>query len=139
MNLFAIDADVVAVSVGLPSLRISQVMQSTFFELSQELAKQWRGQHLDAAVDRIYGAKHPKIVTSNTAALHAVPQNLNKEDYPASWLSAVEIDAWRRVASQSILNLEERLPSNSQNSICTVSTWLILPVVTCLSPVCNRS
>ena len=65
MNLFTIDTHVVAVSVGLPSSRINQVMQSTFFELSQEMAKQGRERQLDAAVDRMYGEKHPKIVTSN--------------------------------------------------------------------------
>ena len=116
VNLFTIDVYVVAVSVGLPSSRINQVMQSTFFELLQELAKQGRERQRPAAVDRMYGAKHPKIVTSNKAALHAVPQNLNKVDYPASWLSAVETEVWRRVACQGILNLEERLPSDSQSS-----------------------
>ena len=146
MNLFTIDAYVVAVSVGLPSSRINQVMHSTFFELSQVLAKQGREQQLDAAVDRMHGTKYPKLVTSNKAALHAAPQNLNKEDYPASWLSAVKTEVslkthicqrhstsglltnfqsyaqesdyeiWRRVASQGILNLEERLTSDSQSS-----------------------
>ena len=102
MHLFTIDAHVVAVSVGLPSSRINQVMQSTFFEHSQELAKQGREQQLDAAVDRMYGAKYPKFVTSNNAALHTVPQNLNNVDYPASWLSAVETEVWRRAHSQGI-------------------------------------
>ena len=70
-------------------------MESTFFGLSQELAKQGREQQLDAGVDRMYGAKHPKIVTSNKAALYDVPQKLNKVDYPVSWLSAVETEVWR--------------------------------------------
>ena len=67
-------------------------MQSTFFELSQELTKQGREQQLDAAIDRMYGAKYSKIVTSNEAAVHAVPQSSNKVDYTALWLSAAETE-----------------------------------------------
>lgn len=92
MNLYTIDAHAVAVSVGLPPSRINQVMQSTFFDLSQVLPKHEAVQQLEAAVDRMYGAKHPKIVASNKAALHAAPQNLNKVEYPESWGSAFDTE-----------------------------------------------
>ena len=90
--------------------------QSTFFELSQELAKQGRVQQLNAVVDRMDGAKHHKIVTSNKAVVHAVPQNLNKVDYPASWFSAVPGDAlpvrafetWRRDSHRTVRVPETR-------------------------------
>ena len=49
-------------------------------------------QQLEAAVDRMYCAKHPKIVKSNKAALHAAPQNLDKVKYPESWGSAFDTE-----------------------------------------------
>ena len=101
MNLYTIDAHAVAVSVELPPSRINQVMQSTFFDLSQVLPKHEALQQLEAAVDRMYDAKHPKIVTSNKAALHAAPQNLNKVEYPESWGSAFDTEVSLKNANPS--------------------------------------
>mmetsp|Transcript_167645 Transcript_167645/g.296840 ORF Transcript_167645/g.296840 Transcript_167645/m.296840 type:complete len:1850 (+) Transcript_167645:144-5693(+) len=88
VELYTIDAHGVATSVGLPAKRINQVMQSTFFHLSGILPPDVAKQQLEAAIDRMYGRKSPKIVTSNKAALNAAASNLNRIEYPASWANA---------------------------------------------------
>eukprot|EP00929_Paragymnodinium_shiwhaense_P014329 TRINITY_DN12222_c0_g2_i1.p1 TRINITY_DN12222_c0_g2~~TRINITY_DN12222_c0_g2_i1.p1 ORF type:complete len:1858 (+),score=528.37 TRINITY_DN12222_c0_g2_i1:77-5650(+) len=90
MQLYTIDAHAVATSVGLPAKRINQVMQATFFNLSKILPKEEAKLQLEAAIDRMYGNKSPKVVSSNKAALAAAAENLNRVKYPASWLEAEE-------------------------------------------------
>jgi len=88
VQLYTIDAHDVASSVGLPAKRINQIMQSTFFNLSGILPPEDAKIQLESAIDRMYGSKSPKIVTSNKAALAAAPENLNRVMYPESWLNA---------------------------------------------------
>ena len=101
MNLYTIDEHAVVVSVELLLSRINQVMQSMFFDLSPVLPKHDAVQQFEAVVDRMYGAKHPKIVTSNKAALHAAPQNLYKVEYPESWGSAFDTEVSLKNANPS--------------------------------------
>ena len=58
-------------------------------------------QQLEAAVDRMYGTKHSKIVTSNKGELHAAPQNLNKVEYLESWGSALDTEVSLKNANPS--------------------------------------
>eukprot|EP00403_Amphidinium_massartii_P040736 CAMPEP_0178437148 /NCGR_PEP_ID=MMETSP0689_2-20121128/34821_1 /TAXON_ID=160604 /ORGANISM="Amphidinium massartii, Strain CS-259" /LENGTH=1806 /DNA_ID=CAMNT_0020059297 /DNA_START=173 /DNA_END=5593 /DNA_ORIENTATION=+ len=90
VDLYTIDAHAVAQSVGLPAKRINQVMQATFFNLSNILPPQIAKEQLEAAIDRMYGKKSPQIVASNKAALAAAADHLNKIKYPESWLEAQE-------------------------------------------------
>jgi len=88
LDLYTVDAHHVAVSVGLPAKRINQIMQGTFFHLSEVLPEPIAKSLLEDAIDRLYGRKSPQIVASNKAALAAAVQNLHKIDYPASWATA---------------------------------------------------
>jgi len=88
VTLYTIDAHAVAVSVGLPPKRINQVMQATFFNLSEILPAAEAKEQLEGAIDRLYGKKSPDIVRMNKEALAAAPDHLNKIDYPASWATA---------------------------------------------------
>ncbi|CAK9045892.1 unnamed protein product, partial [Durusdinium trenchii] len=94
VELYTIDAHAVASSVGLPAKRINQVMQeraaerATFFNLSGILPPEDAKEQLEGAIDRMYGKKSPEIVRSNKAALAAAPDNLNRINYPSSWLTA---------------------------------------------------
>merc|ERR1719450_53723 len=86
-QLYTIDAHAVAASVGLPAKRINQVMQATFFHLSDILSPEDAKSQLEAAIDRMYGKKSPQIVASNKGALAAAVSNLNKIEYPEDWLT----------------------------------------------------
>eukprot|EP00930_Biecheleria_cincta_P040888 TRINITY_DN279_c0_g1_i4.p1 TRINITY_DN279_c0_g1~~TRINITY_DN279_c0_g1_i4.p1 ORF type:complete len:1874 (+),score=404.50 TRINITY_DN279_c0_g1_i4:640-5622(+) len=101
VDLYTIDAHAVATSVGLPAKRINQVMQATFFNLSNILPPEDAKAQLEAAIDRMYGKKSPDIVRSNKAALAAAAENLNKIDYPASWLTAEDNENSAKVANPS--------------------------------------
>eukprot|EP00931_Biecheleriopsis_adriatica_P069889 TRINITY_DN436_c0_g1_i9.p1 TRINITY_DN436_c0_g1~~TRINITY_DN436_c0_g1_i9.p1 ORF type:complete len:1849 (-),score=485.30 TRINITY_DN436_c0_g1_i9:160-5706(-) len=101
VELYTIDAHAVASSVGLPAKRINQVMQATFFNLSNILPAEDAKAQLEAAIDRMYGKKSPDIVRSNKAALAAASENLNKIDYPASWLTAEDNEASLKVVNPS--------------------------------------
>ena len=63
--------------------------------------KQESVQQLEAAVDRMYGAKHPKIVTSNKGKLPGAPQNMYKVEYPESWSSAFDTEVSLKNANPS--------------------------------------
>jgi len=93
VNLYTIDAHATAASVGLPAKRINQVMQGTFFNLSNILTPEDTKKQLEGAIDRLYGGKSPLIVKSNKAALAAAPQHLNRITYPQSWLHAEDNEA----------------------------------------------
>jgi homodimeric pyruvate:ferredoxin (flavodoxin) oxidoreductase len=90
VDLYTIDAHAVAASVGLPAKRINQIMQGTFFHLSGILPPDDARAQLDAAIDRMYGKKSPQIVSANKNALAAAVTNLNKIEYPESWINAEE-------------------------------------------------
>merc|ERR1719443_1145543 len=85
VQLYTVDAHASAQSVGLPAKRINQIMQATFFHLSDILPKEDALMQLDAAVDRLYGKKSPEIVKGNKDALRAAVSSLNHVEYPASW------------------------------------------------------
>lgn len=91
--LYTVDAHAVAASVGLPAKRINQIMQATFFHLSAILPEDTAKTLLEGAIDRMYGAKSPQIVSANKAALAAAVSNLNKIQYPASWVNAEDNEA----------------------------------------------
>jgi len=97
VDLYTIDAHAVATSVGLPAKRINQVMQATFFHLSNILPPEDAREQLEAAIDRMYGKKSPDIVRSNKAALAAAVENLNFVQYPQSWLIAEDTEESLRV------------------------------------------
>ena len=63
--------------------------------------KQESVQQLEAAVDRMYGAKYPKIVTSNKGELPGASQNLNKVEYLESWGSAFDTEVSLKNANPS--------------------------------------
>lgn len=86
-QLYTVDAHAVAVSVGLPAKRINQIMQGSFFHLSKVLPDVIAKSLLEASIDRLYGRKSPKIVSSNKAALAAAVDSLNPIDFPESWLT----------------------------------------------------
>eukprot|EP00746_Dinoflagellata_sp_MGD_P155297 gnl/MRDRNA2_/MRDRNA2_85296_c0_seq2.p1 gnl/MRDRNA2_/MRDRNA2_85296_c0~~gnl/MRDRNA2_/MRDRNA2_85296_c0_seq2.p1 ORF type:complete len:1850 (-),score=450.28 gnl/MRDRNA2_/MRDRNA2_85296_c0_seq2:164-5713(-) len=90
MQFYTVDAHAVAVKVGLPAKRINQIMQASFFHLSEILPEDLAKEQLEGAIDRLYGKKSPKIVESNKAALSAAIDNLNLIAYPDSWLEAEE-------------------------------------------------
>jgi len=85
LTLYTVDAHAVAVSVGLPAKRINQIMQGSFFHLSDVLPKPIAKELLEGAIDKLYGSKSPQIVKSNKEALAAAVNNLQQIDYPASW------------------------------------------------------
>ena len=58
-------------------------------------------QQLEAAVDRMYCAKYPKIVTSNKGELPGASQNLNKVEYLESWGSAFDTEVSLKNANPS--------------------------------------
>merc|ERR1719356_1304877 len=62
LDLYTVDAHAVAVSVGLPAKRINQIMQGTFFHLSEVLPPNVAKTLLEDAIDRLYGSKSPQIV-----------------------------------------------------------------------------
>mmetsp|Transcript_31414 Transcript_31414/g.98497 ORF Transcript_31414/g.98497 Transcript_31414/m.98497 type:complete len:1852 (-) Transcript_31414:149-5704(-) len=101
LELYTIDAHAVATSVGLPAKRINQVMQATFFHLSSILPPEDAREQLEAAIDRMYGKKSPDIVRANKAALAAAKANLNKVEYPESWLAAEDTEDSLRVVNPS--------------------------------------
>jgi len=68
-------------------------MQATFFHLSAILPEDTAKTLLEGAIDRMYGAKSPQIVSANKAALAAAVSNLNKIQYPASWVNAEDNEA----------------------------------------------
>jgi len=102
IDLFTIDAHAVATSVGLPAKRINQVMQASFFHLSNILPPDDAREQLEAAVDRLYGKKSPDIVRSNKAALGAAVENLHRIDYPDSWSTAEDTEESLRVLHPSL-------------------------------------
>jgi pyruvate-ferredoxin/flavodoxin oxidoreductase len=57
MQFYTVDAHEVASSVGLPAKRINQVMQGTFFHLSEILPEKEAKEQLEGAIDRLYGKK----------------------------------------------------------------------------------
>ena len=63
--------------------------------------KQESVQQMEAAVDRTYGAKHHKIVTSNKGELPGASQNLNKVEYLESWGSAFDMEVSLKNANPS--------------------------------------
>merc|ERR1719210_2339959 len=99
-------------------------MQSTFFNLSGILPPEDAKEQLEAAIDRMYGSKSPKIVTSNKAALAAAPENLNRVEYPSSWLNAEDTPEWlnRVEYPSSWLNAEDT--PESLNRVEYPSSWL---------------
>jgi homodimeric pyruvate:ferredoxin (flavodoxin) oxidoreductase len=97
LQLYTIDAHAVAASVGLPAKRINQVMQATFFHLSNILSPEDAKTQLERAVDRMYGKKSPQIVSANKAALAAAVDNLNLVSYPASWATCEDNEASLKV------------------------------------------
>jgi homodimeric pyruvate:ferredoxin (flavodoxin) oxidoreductase len=102
LDLFTIDAHAVATSVGLPAKRINQVMQASFFHLSNILPPEDAREQLEAAVDRLYGKKSPDIVRSNKAALGAAVENLNRIAYPDTWLTAEDTEESLKVLHPSL-------------------------------------
>eukprot|EP00437_Effrenium_voratum_P033959 CAMPEP_0181476616 /NCGR_PEP_ID=MMETSP1110-20121109/41797_1 /TAXON_ID=174948 /ORGANISM="Symbiodinium sp., Strain CCMP421" /LENGTH=1846 /DNA_ID=CAMNT_0023601901 /DNA_START=106 /DNA_END=5646 /DNA_ORIENTATION=- len=105
-ELYTIDAHAVASSVGLPAKRINQVMQATFFNLSGILPPEDAKEQLEGAIDRMYGKKSPEIVRQNKAALAAAPENLNRIQYPESWINAEDNES----------SLKKMNPAGSQYS-----------------------
>eukprot|EP00933_Yihiella_yeosuensis_P019667 TRINITY_DN15891_c2_g1_i1.p1 TRINITY_DN15891_c2_g1~~TRINITY_DN15891_c2_g1_i1.p1 ORF type:complete len:1850 (-),score=463.66 TRINITY_DN15891_c2_g1_i1:474-6023(-) len=101
VQLYTIDAHAVASSVGLPAKRINQVMQATFFHLSNILPQEDAKTQLEAAIDRMYGNKSPEIVRCNKAALAAAVDSLNRVAYPESWKAAEDNEASLRTLHPS--------------------------------------
>jgi len=102
LDLYTVDAHAVATSVGLPAKRINQVMQASFFHLSNILPAEDAREQLEAAVDRLYGKKSPDIVRSNKAALAAAVDNLNRISYPDEWLTAEDTEESLKVLHPSL-------------------------------------
>jgi homodimeric pyruvate:ferredoxin (flavodoxin) oxidoreductase len=102
LDLYTVDAHAVATSVGLPAKRINQVMQASFFHLSNILPPEDAREQLEAAVDRLYGKKSPDIVRSNKAALAAAVDNLNRISYPDEWLTAEDTEESLKVLHPSL-------------------------------------
>ena len=85
LDLYTVDAHVVAVFAGLPAKRVKQLMQGTPFHLTGALPPDVAKGILEHAVDGLYGRKSPHSVRSNKAEFAAAVGNLKKIDYPRSW------------------------------------------------------
>ena len=88
-ELYNIDASSVAQEIGLGK-RINMLMQTAFYRLSGVLPVDQAIELLKKDISIQYAHKGPKVIDMNYRAVDAAMQKLQRIEYPASWVNAVD-------------------------------------------------
>jgi len=118
LRVYCIDANAVAQGVGL-GRRISAVMQTCFFALSEVLERDDALDAIHKAVAKAYGKRGEEVVRRNSAAIDRTIENLHRVDLPTevtaqgkrvSLVSAGAPDFVKRVTAAMLAGMGDSLP-----------------------------
>ena len=128
LNVYLIDAEHIAISVGL-NRRINLVMQTAFFALGKFLPLAKSKEYIKEFAAKTYASKGEEVLRANYAAVDMAVDSLIKLDYPTSWADlqiapdANTADAYYNDYLKPILSSKgDNLPVSSFNPSGTIPT-----------------
>ncbi|MDP2646470.1 MAG: pyruvate:ferredoxin (flavodoxin) oxidoreductase [Desulfobacterales bacterium] len=111
LDFYNVDAVKIAGSVGLGGM-INMIMQTAFFKLANAVPFEKAISLLKESIQQVYGSKGDRIVKMNIDAVDQTLENLQKINYPESWLQATgEPD---KLAQASEFVMKVMRPAQSQ-------------------------